>query len=87
MDNIRKKIFIISIPMSDGSRFMTAGRVLKFRMEETATRCQGSCGYIEQALAYSRQGVVLQLGVSVWDQQQSEMKEILVNTVKNLRFS
>jgi hypothetical protein len=40
----------------------TAWRVLRLRMEERPPDMEGSCEYIEQAVADSRQGVVFQLG-------------------------
>jgi hypothetical protein len=41
----------------------TAWRVLRLRMEERPPVMEGSCEYIESAVADSLQGVVLQLGV------------------------
>jgi hypothetical protein len=40
----------------------TAWRVLRLRMEETPPGMEGSCEYIKEAVADSRQGVALQLG-------------------------
>jgi hypothetical protein len=48
-------------PMLSGSLVTTTWRVLRLRMDETACR-YGSFEYIKQAVADSRQGVVLQLG-------------------------
>ena len=40
----------------------TAWRILRLRTEERSPDMEGSCECIEQAVAESRRGVVLQLG-------------------------
>jgi hypothetical protein len=52
--------------MLGGSLVTTAWRVLRLRMEGSPAGTEGSCEYIEYAVADSRQGVVLQLGGWVW---------------------
>jgi hypothetical protein len=52
--------------MLDGSLVTTASRVRRLKMEESPPVTEGSCKYIEQAVADSRQGVVLQLGCWAW---------------------
>jgi len=48
--------------MISGVPIITAFGVVSLRIEERPPDLDGSCGYIQQAVAYSRQGVVLQLG-------------------------
>jgi hypothetical protein len=52
---------VLRLRMLGGPLVTTAWRVLRLRIEETASR-EGSCEYTEEAVADSRQGVVLQLG-------------------------
>ena len=42
---------------------VTAWRILRLLLEERPPDMEGSCEYIEQVVADSQQGVVLQLGV------------------------
>jgi hypothetical protein len=44
----------------------TAWRVLRLRMEGRSPDTEGSCEYIEQAVAESRRGVVFQPGGWAW---------------------
>jgi hypothetical protein len=50
-------------------------------MEETPSSLEGSCEYIEQAVADSRQGVVLQLGGWAWGYQLLTVKNKLVTKI------
>jgi hypothetical protein len=52
--------------MLNGFVVTTAWRDLRLRMEDTARDMEGKCEYIEQAIADSRQGVMLQLEGWAW---------------------
>jgi hypothetical protein len=52
--------------MLGGSLVATAWRVLRLRMEKTASGLEDSWEYIEHAVADSRQEVVFQIGGWAW---------------------
>jgi hypothetical protein len=52
--------------LEDGGDIFLLNIVLRLRMEEMASRLEGSCKYTEYAVKDSRQGVVLHLGGWEW---------------------
>jgi hypothetical protein len=59
-----------------------AWRVLRLRMEGSPPGAEGSCEYIEQAIADSRQGLVLHLVGWAWGRQPLTVKFIVTKYFK-----